>query len=64
MAGEGGEEMEEIKRSSFRGPTEIFIEINSSDGRMETAQEIIEKIREANKGCMLRIEVKGVTRVC
>ena len=56
--------MSEIKRSSFSGPTEIVFEINSSDGRMETVQEIIEKIREANKGCTLRIEVKGVTRVC
>ncbi|WP_157064415.1 hypothetical protein [Selenomonas sp. oral taxon 136] len=56
--------MEEIKRSSFRGLTEIVFEINSSDGRMETVQEIIEKIREANKECRLRVEVKGITRVC
>ena len=42
--------------------TEITFEVIVSDGRTETAQEIVEKIREANKGCTLRVEVKNVSR--
>lgn len=44
------------------GFTEITFEVVPHDRRIETAQEIVEKIREANKGCSLRIEVKNITR--
>jgi len=59
----GGEEMESVEvRKLVSGPTEITFEVVPQDGRIETAQEIVEKIREANKGCSLRIEVKNITR--
>ena len=39
----------------------ITFEVIPYDRRIETAQEIIKKIREANKGCAIRIEVKNVS---
>ena len=54
--------MESVEvRKLVSGPTEITFEVVPQDGRIETAQEIVEKIREANKGCSLRIEVKNVS---
>ena len=43
-------------------PTEIVFEVIPKDGSLEVAQEIIKKIREANKGCTLRVEVRNVSR--
>ena len=44
-------------------PTEIVFEVSPQDGSLEAAQEIIKKIREANKGCTLRVEVRNVSRL-
>ncbi len=58
----GGEEMESVEvRKLVSGPTEITFEVVPYDRRIETAQEIVKKIREANKGCSLRVEVKNVS---
>lgn len=58
----GGEEMESVEvRKLVSGPTEITFEVVPYDRRIETAQEIVKKICEANKGCSLRIEVKNVS---
>ena len=43
-------------------PTEIVFEVIPQDGSLDAAQEIIKKIREANKGCTLRVEVRNVSR--
>ena len=60
--GEGVSEMESVEvRKLVSGPTEITFEVVPQDGCIETAQEIIKKIREANKGCAIRIEVKNVS---
>lgn len=59
MAGEGGDEMEKIKRS-LDTPNEIIVEIKTYDNAWEIAQEIIKRIREANINCELRVEVKDV----
>lgn len=48
-------------RKLVSGPTEITFEVVPQDGSIETAQEIVKKICEANKGCSLRIEVKNVS---
>ena len=55
-------EMESVEvRKLVSGPTEITFEVVPQDGRIETAQEIVKKICEANKGCSLRIEVKDIS---
>ena len=59
QAGEGGTEMEKIKRS-LDTPNEIIVEIKTYDNAWEIAQEIIKRIREANINCELRVEVKDV----
>lgn len=43
-------------------PTEIVFEVIPEYESFEAAQKIIEKIREANKGCTLRVEVRNVSR--
>ena len=59
----GVSEMESVEVGKLvSGPTEITFEVVPQDGCIETAQEIVKKIREANKGCSLRIEVKDISR--
>ena len=61
--GKGGERVESVEvRKLVSGPTEITFEVVPYDRRIETAQEIVKKICEANKGCSLRIEVKDISR--
>lgn len=60
----GGEGlMEDVEMEILAdAPTKIFFEVIPQDGCIETAQEIVKKIREANKGCSLRVEVRNVSR--
>lgn len=54
--------MEVAKMESFEDtPTEIVFEVIPEYESLEAAQELIEKIREANKGCTLRVVVKNVS---